>query len=217
MTTPPQKPKIYHITHVANLPSIIEAGGLWSDAEMARRQLADEKIGMNRIKQRRLQECLVEAHGRYVGEYVPFYFCPRSVMLFVIHCRNHPDLDYKGGQSLILHLQADLHATVAWADANNRPWAFSTRNAATAYTDFHYTLDSLDRVNWKAVYSHDFRNQQVKDEKQAEFLVLDWFPWSLVEKIGVLSDALKAEVGKIVKRAEHQPTVKVQRDWYYPE
>jgi ssDNA thymidine ADP-ribosyltransferase, DarT len=27
-----------------------------------------------------------------VGEYVPFYFCPRSITLFLLHKGNHVDL-----------------------------------------------------------------------------------------------------------------------------
>lgn len=41
---------------------------------------------MSEIKRRRLEEIPVDCcSGRMVGEFVPFYFCPRSVMLFVIH------------------------------------------------------------------------------------------------------------------------------------
>jgi len=44
-----------------------------------------------------------------VGDCVPFYFCPRSVMLYLIYQGNHPDLQYHGGQDLVLHLEADLY------------------------------------------------------------------------------------------------------------
>lgn len=50
--------------------------------------------------------------GLYVGQCVPFYFCPRSVMLYVIYCANHDELSYRGGQGPILHLEADLYETV---------------------------------------------------------------------------------------------------------
>jgi len=50
----------------------------------------------------------VKCHpGTKVGQYVPFYFCPRSIMLYILHRGNHPDLDYREGQGPILHLQAD--------------------------------------------------------------------------------------------------------------
>ena len=57
-----------------------------------------------------------------VGDYVPFYFCPRSVMLYVISRRNHSSLTYRGGQAPIVHLETDLHAVVEWADGQDNRW-----------------------------------------------------------------------------------------------
>ncbi len=93
MTTPPARPKLYHITHVDNLRHIVADGGLWSDADMLARGGPPRAIGMSGIKRRRVEELEVDRQpGTKVGDYVPFYFCPRSVMLFVIHCANHPEL-----------------------------------------------------------------------------------------------------------------------------
>ena len=54
MNAVPARPRIYHITHVDNLPSIIRDGGLWSDAELIARGGPAASIGMGNIKQRRL-------------------------------------------------------------------------------------------------------------------------------------------------------------------
>ena len=71
---------------------------------------------MEDIKRRRLTELRLNSHpDLFVGDCVPFYFCPRSVMLYVISRANHPQLSYRGGQGSIVHLQADLRSTVAWA------------------------------------------------------------------------------------------------------
>jgi hypothetical protein len=102
MTQPPARPKIYHITHVENLRDIIAAGGLVSDAEMIARGGPAAAIGMSSIKRRRVEQLELGCHpGTKVGDYVPFYFCPRSIMLFVIYCANHPELTYRGGQGPI--------------------------------------------------------------------------------------------------------------------
>lgn len=100
---PPTAPKIYHIVHVDRLSSIIDAGQLWSDAEIVRRAAANPgmrtTIGMNSIKERRLNELTLDSHpGVRVGQCVPFYFCPRSIMLYVIYRANHDELAYRGGQ-----------------------------------------------------------------------------------------------------------------------
>lgn len=127
----PAQPKIFHICHVDRLASIVAAGGLLSDAAVVQAAVPGTVIGMNHIKQRRLQELRLNSHpGLYVGQCVPFYFCPRSVMLFLIH-RQNADLAYKGGQGPIIHLEADLHATVAWANAQPRRWAFTLSNAGS--------------------------------------------------------------------------------------
>lgn len=54
MTVPPPNPRIYHITHVANLPGIVADGGLVSDAAMRARGGPAASIGMESIKSRRL-------------------------------------------------------------------------------------------------------------------------------------------------------------------
>ena len=70
------------------------------------------------------EELTLDSHpDLYVGNCVPFYFCPRSVMLYVLHMGNLPDLGYRGGQEPIVHLEADLLGTVDWANCNQRRWA----------------------------------------------------------------------------------------------
>ena len=125
---PTAHPKIYHIAHVDRLPSIVADGCLWCDAEMARRPRPGTTIGMVGIKRRRMTAPLTSRPGLHVGDCVPFYFCPRSVMLYVIHKGNLPNLAYRGGQGSILHLEADLRQTLDWADRNKRRWAFTQGN-----------------------------------------------------------------------------------------
>ena len=54
MSPAPHGPKVYHITHVGNLPGLITDGGLWSDAAMIDRGGPAAPIGMSTIKQHRL-------------------------------------------------------------------------------------------------------------------------------------------------------------------
>jgi hypothetical protein len=79
----PAHPKIYHIVHVDCLASIVADGGLDCDTVMAGRQNTGPKIGMEDIKQRRRGLPIDCRPGLCVGECVPFYFCPRSVMLYL--------------------------------------------------------------------------------------------------------------------------------------
>jgi hypothetical protein len=215
MAPVPSRPRIYHITHVDNLSSIVTAGGLTPDAAMVAGGGPSKTIGMSTIKQRRLALRVACHPPDTVGEYVPFYFCPRSIMLFVIHCANNTELAYRGGQGPIVHLEADLLSVVAWATTCSRRWAFTVSNAGAYYTSFHSDLSALDQVNWAAVAATDFRDPTVKEGKQAEFLLHGEFPWTLVTSIGVHSAAIKAQAETAIANASHRPGVVVRRDWYY--
>ena len=211
----PKHPRIYHIVHSDRLTSIVNAGGLYCDAVIANRQMGGTTIGMANIKERRRQLPVPCYPDTCVGDYVPFYFCPRSVMLYVISRANHAELHYSGGQTPIVHLEADLHSMVDWADANRRRWAFSLSNAATKYAQFRARLDVLNEINWSAVDARDWRDGVVKDAKQAEFLVHQFFPWHLVTRIGVISPDIGRRVAGAIDNAAHKPGIEVQRAWYY--
>ena len=217
MTTPPTQPKIYHITHVDNLSSIVAAGCIEADGRRLGHGGGQTSIGMTEIKQRRLCEISVSCHpGTMVGEYVPFYFCPRSIMLFIIYMGNHPDLiHYCDGQGPVLHLQVDMESAINWADQHVVRWAFSDRNAGIRYVDFYSSPDELDKIDWRAVTSTDFRDPLIKEGKQAEFLIHDTCPWQLVEKIGVLNEEKLHQVNSILQNVQHKPLVTIESTWYY--
>ena len=216
MSPVPAQPKIYHITHVDNLAAIATERSLLSDAAMLERDGPNVTIGMSVIKKRRIEEIAVPCHpGTMVGDYVPFYFCPRSVMLYLIHRANHPDLNYRGGQGPIVHLEADLCEVVEWAERKDRRWAFSLSNAGSYYVEIRDDLDQIDEINWAAVAEIDFRSSDVKEGKQAEFLVHESFPWKLVRRIGVYSADIKAQAEANLAHAIHRPPVEILRNWYY--
>lgn len=219
MSQPPAHPKIYHIVHVDRLTSIVADGCRWSDAAMIGRQGTGTTIGMSAIKERRLSLTIPSHPGIHVGDCVPFYFCPRSVMLYKLHCANDPDLSYRGGQQNIIHLEADLRATVKWAEEHQKKWAFTLSNAGAFNFESRSNLDQLDEINWTAVtarkWSGDGIGPALKRAKQAEFLVEGSFAWSLVEQIGVHSQSVAERVEESLKGHSYQPPVKIRSDWYY--
>ncbi len=215
MPQPPAAPKIYHIVHIDRLPSILADGCLWSDGVIATRNAGGTIIGMNAIKQRRLGLPVSCHAGDSVGNFVPFYFCPRSVMLFVIHKANHPELAYRGGQGQIIHLEADLNQVVEWADANACKWAFSLSNAGSFYAQFRSRLNQLSEVNWPAVAATDFRPADISEGKQAEFLMHHSFPWALIERVGVCTQGIGQQVVNAIQGVVHRPPVEIKREWYY--
>jgi hypothetical protein len=136
-------------------------------------------------------------------------------MLYVIYRGNHPDLAFKGGQGKIVHLETNLHSLVAWANKANRPWAFSLSNAGAYYTEFDSGVSGLGRLDWAAIANPDFRDPDVQEAKQAEFLVLTSFPWSLVTRIGVHSREVQAATRVAIELASYKPAIARMPDWYF--
>lgn len=208
----PDQPKIFHIVHIDNLASIVKDGCLWPDAVMVKRQDA-AVIGNNEIKADRLR-LPVDCHaGTFVGDYVPFYLCPRSVMLYVISKRNHANVAYRDGQGPVVHLVSNMHEVVEWADSNKRKWAFTDINAANRAADFYDDISMLDKLNWDAIGARNWMT--CRDHKMAEFLMHNSFPWELVKGIGVMSEKAGTRAMAAFGTAKHRPPVKVEQEWYY--
>ena len=209
----PANPKIYHIVHVSRLASIIKDGGLLCDAEVNRQRKPGEVIGMHAIKQRRLTTTLNSYADLHVGDCVPFYFCPRSVMLYVIYMANHPELSYREGQAAIVHLEADLHQTVQWAATNGQRWVFTPSNAGSLYFEDYSDLAGLDVIDWDAIQAWNW--SACKEKKQAEFLLEKSFPLELITRIGVRRRSIYDNVRNLLRNVNYQPEVEIRRDWYY--
>jgi len=202
----PEQVAIYHITDVANLPGIISEQALYSDAIMAKRNV--EIIGYNHIKERRLKEIPVPCcQWRKVGEFVPFYFCPRSPMLYTLNRGNtgRPP----GCQRTVVHLVSTMAAGIA----TGRPWAVSSGNAGASHTTFAANLEALDALDWEAIRATQWQGKQ--HQKAAEFLVADSFPWSAIQLIGCQNSTTAGKVRALLSNVAHKPPVEIKRNWYY--
>ncbi|MBI1255990.1 MAG: DUF4433 domain-containing protein [Chloroflexi bacterium] len=215
-SNPPTKPQIYHITHMDNLKSISKSGYLYSDARRIEMGLKHVNIAMQDVKDHRPNRSLVGCYPETnVSQYVPFYFCPRSIMLYIYYKGNHSAVEYKGGQEPIIHLQIDMNKAIHWTHGQGLRWAFSDRNASAIYASFYKDLKNLDQINWDSVAATYWQPPEIKEGKQAEFLVYNRVSWDLVEKIGVIDKSHANQVAAIIGNSSHTPEIVVKPSWYY--
>ncbi|MCL1077044.1 DUF4433 domain-containing protein [Parashewanella spongiae] len=199
--------KISHITHIDNLTSILKQGCLWSDSKRIELELVNQNIGYSHIKDRRLRRPVRVSAGGTIGQYVPFNFCPRSVMLYVIH-RGYAD--FEGGQDRILHLISNTDKV-------------RQTNSGCFFTDIHADLDYAEQIDdFSRIHELDIDKiskerfwSAIKEEKQAEFLAFESVNWNVIQYIGVKTDEMAQEVNILLEGANHQPKVIVKPDWYY--
>jgi hypothetical protein len=213
---PPAHPKIYHILHIDRLPSVISDGHLFSDAIINQRPTTGTVIGISRIKERRLKECTLNSYpDLHVGDCVPFYFCPRSIMLYKIFRGNDPELSYKDGQRAIVHLELDLKSATGWGDRVKKRWAITKSNASSAYFEDFNSLTRLDDLNWQAIHASYWQPSEIREPKQAEFLIEEKIPWELVDRIGVHNADTQAKVKDCLTKTGHRPPIEIKLNWYY--
>lgn len=206
---------IYHITHIDNLEGILQEGGLWAKNSLKSPHVS---VAYEHIQIRRSMKNVPVYPGGTLHDYVPFYFCPRSPMLYVLHNPPEDQMPYKGGQRPILHLVANLDAV----REARLEFVFTDRHALTAYARFYTSKDDpANCLDWKAIGSDYWYNTPEqpdrREKKQAEFLVHRFFPWELIEAIGVMNQDIEQKVLNVLQRfpSHAHPPVWVRRGWYY--
>lgn len=205
---------IYHITHVANLTGMIADRGLTCVAELRKRGAGTYRdIAYPHIQDRRASKRVPCGPGGTLADYVPFYFAPRSPMLYTISRGNVQG--YTEGQSPIVHLVAHAEEVVR----QGLGFAFTDGHGVIAMTDYFDDLADLSKIDWplmKARYWFDAEEDgDRKRRRQAEFLVHRFMPWELVCEIGVLTQEMVEWVQQLVSAASHRPVVALRQGWYY--
>ncbi len=205
--------EIYHITHINNLSSILKSGRLVANSGLQKQQTLYTNIAHSQIQDRRANTFVPCAAGGCLHDYVPFYFAPRSPMLYAIHKGNVAD--YTEGQNPIIHLVSEAELVTA----NNLTFAFTDGHATMAYSEFYDDLQSLNKIDWQIMQKKYWRDTQEdgdrKRRRQAEFLIHQYCPWQLIKEIGVINSTLESQVRSILQKFNCNNSIKVYPSWYY--
>ncbi|WP_182345763.1 DUF4433 domain-containing protein [Tomitella gaofuii] len=209
----PDDAAIFHVTHIDNLRSIIREG-LYADRGIAERGGEPRSVGNREIRDARRRREVTVPPGGAVGDYVPFYFAPRSPMLFTLTRGGGPKHGFDGDCSDLVYLCTRLSVIRGLSLAS----VFTDRNAAKVtaeQTDDASRLGTL--IDWElmnAALWFDTPDEPDRMERRmAECLVHRHVPWSAVTYVGV-HDARRMSVVRGMLSTGH-PKVGVQEDWYY--
>jgi hypothetical protein len=206
-------PAIYHITHIKNLTPILAQGGLFCPVRLTKEEVDHLNIAHQNIQERRALKKVPIAPFGVLHDYVPFYFAPRSPMLYTIERGNVEG--YKDGQTPIIHLVSSAERVAQ----EKLEFVFTDGHGIMAFSQFFNTLAQLDQVDWKVMeskYWHDtVDDNDRKRRRNAEFLVYQFFPWTLIEEIGVMNQSIADKVQQTTAEQAHRPIVRIHREWYY--
>jgi ssDNA thymidine ADP-ribosyltransferase, DarT len=209
----PQPTPVFHITRFEHLESMV-AHGLLSDNQAQERGLVQVEIGNVGIKAQRVRRLVPIAPGGVVADYVPFYFAPRSPMLYAIDKGNVPT--YQQGCEEIIYLVSSTQTLAA----HGLTVLGTDRNAVMAvaeYTDDDTHLTEI--VDWNLMKTRMWNNTSTapdrRERRQAELLVLGQVPWSAFLEVGTKSQGMKRRVEEVLARLAQTTEVAVRRDWYF--
>lgn len=220
----PNPVRLFHITAIANLPDICAAGALLSKNSGASAGVAYQNIAHQGAQGARSVKPAPNPPGGVVHDYVPFYFAPRSPMLFAIDGGRVEGCPWK--QEDILHLET----TVDRIATEGVPCVFYDRNATLAWCNAYTDLGRLDAIAWDLLteaptldgfckyWKTDSSKPQYADRmerRQAEFLVKDRVPLERIIRIGVIDDQRAKEVGAILAHHGVELPIEVKREWYF--
>jgi hypothetical protein len=160
---------IYHITPKDNLRGIIAREGLVAQNQIQGQTIDYCNIAHGNIQDRRAQTRVPCGPGGDLHDYVPFYFAPRSPMLYAIHMGNVQDCT--ASQSDIIYLVTSAQRI----ESEGLPFVFTDGHGTMALSDYFNDLNELDEVDWrimKAKYWADTNDDpDRKRRRQAEFLI----------------------------------------------
>ena len=220
----PNPVRLFHITVIANLPGICQAGALLSKNEGTAAGIAYQNIAYQGAQGARAVRAVPNPPGGMVHDFVPFYFAPRSPMLGAIE---------KGNVAGCASRQADivhLETTVAQVTAGGVPFVFYDRNATLPYSTPFADLAHLGEVAWDILteeprldgfckYWFDrpsvARYADRMERRQAEFLIKGAVPLARFARIGVIDEARAVQVRGILAAVGVDLPVVVMRDWYF--
>ncbi len=201
---------LYHFTHIDNLAGIA-AEGMVADG-MAPATVVE--CAEPSIKQRRRELTVPIGDGGVVADYVPFYFAPRSPMLYRIHRGGVGS--YQRGQDELVYLVS----RVSRVEALGRRWVATDRNAAVEPGRFIDDAASLStHVDWEIMAAEQWADTvedgSRKQRRMAEFLVHHRVPWEAFTHVAACSEAAAAAVNGLIQGRSHTPRVVVRPGWYF--
>lgn len=215
--------RVYHVTHAANLGSILDTGTLFSDSESSFRPAVDISSEANRATRRELRIARLDAgdydgDGTVVADYVPFFLAPNSSVWDVIRGDGSDARLSRAATSaaasdfiILVSTVKTLEGHFPLAGSGGYPIVVTDGDATAAATRFGVSRESATRM-LGALRANE--NPAIFD---AEYLVPGPLPFELVSLIGVANDRVRDTVRQLLAPSQFTPKVAVYPPWFQRE
>ena len=203
---------LFRITHVANLPWLLRHG-----LHAAKGQVTDPNfiaIGNPDLIDKRTRRIVPLPPGGTLSDYVPFYFTPKSPMLYNIKT-GFNGITKRSNEDIAILVSSCRH--------------MAARGVTMLYTDRHaYTMtatwtadgdDLATLLDWDILRRHDFARSDSYPDKmeryQAEALAHRHVPPEALLAIGCASDSVRPAINQAVQMSGTPVQVFSRPGWYF--
>lgn len=200
---------LYHITHIDNLRSILQNNGLLAQAIVQKDVQTYIDVANSDIQSRRSRTRIPIATGGNLHDYVPFYFAPRSPMLYSV-C-------HQGGieQEKMIYFMTNTETI----EQRNLPFVFTDAHAIMMFTNFYDDLAALEQVDWDimkaTIWTDDIDHPNRKSKRQAEFLVHERVPLEACIGFATMNVKMQQELQAILAEFNSEIPIGVRRQFYF--
>ena len=195
--------RIYHVTHVSNLPGILEQRAIVAGA-VPQLDLSSAELRAERGE--------VSIPGRpelRLTDFVPFFLSPETGLWQSLRSgHDHPRVSAAGRAAEPLDF-VFLVSTVRHVVASDPAFVLADGNAEASATRFATTREDAERMLYRLRAESDPERLQ-----NAELLVADRLPLESVSLIGVANDKVRSAVRDILAGSDFTPKISVYPPWF---
>jgi len=202
---------LYRITHIENLEHDLRQGLRIAKSPKANPNY--RQIGDSSLIEFRKEILAPDPPGGTLSEYIPFYFGPRSPMLYQI-ASGWEDIQKYPQEEIIYYISSLNEIKSA------KLKYFFTDGHARSKTSTAYTNDSdLERLDWNVIYSSTWRSDESdlrrKEKKQSELFVKEYVPFHCVQHIGVYNKLAEQKVLSLLSTHHIEVPVRISPQKLY--
>lgn len=205
------KALIFRIVHRENVPWILEHGMYCRTSSI--QDVTYRAIGDPELIEKRQRRAIPIPPGGTLSDYIPFYFTPRTPMLYKIKT-GHSGTVKVSNEDVVIFVSS-LHRLAEM----RRLFVFTDRHAYLFNAEFYNTVADLDQIDWRILQSGNFTRDPDDPEPferyQAEALVYKHLPLQALIGIVCYTDGVRAEVSQSVGSRELGVKVAKKPEWYF--
>ena len=202
----------YRIAHIDNLPFLLQNGIVnkhHPDASSDYIEIGNPEI----IDVRSTSAVKIDNYGM-IGDYVPFYFTPKSIMLYnIVTGYRHPIVQ-KRNRSEILVVRCLIEQLSALPQ-----WFFTDGQGNDMASSHYNNLSNLEQIDWSCIQQSNFSKSDGDYDRprryQAEFLVHEAVPLGKVESLNVYEQGSANFVNKLLTEKNINLSVNIQTQYFF--